>query len=118
MEADHEIRDVARRLRRRMSLPEVLLWKVLRGSGTGLHFRKQHPLGPYVVDFYCDEAKLAVEVDGYSHGTDDQPERDARRDAWLAEKGVRTLRISAREVLRSPDDAGRTILTFVEDNPL
>jgi very-short-patch-repair endonuclease len=118
MEANHEIRDAARRLRRRMSLPEVLLWKVLRGSGIGLHFRKQHPLGPYVLDFYCDEAKLAVEVDGYAHGTDDRPERDARRDAWLAEKGVRTLRISAREVLRSPDDAARTILAFVEDHPL
>jgi very-short-patch-repair endonuclease len=75
-------------------------------------------VGPYVLDFYCDEAKLAVEVDGYSHGTDDRPERDARRDAWLEEKGVRTLRIAAREVLRSPDDAARTILTFVEDHPL
>ena len=118
MDANHEIRDAARRLRRRMSLPEVLLWKVLRGSGIGLHFRKQHPFGPCVLDFYCDAAKLAVEVDDYAHGTEDQPERDARRDAWLAAKGVRTFRIAAREVLRSPDDAGRTILTFVEDNPL
>ena len=53
-----------------MSLPEVLLWKAIKGGArsNGLHFRKQHPIGPYVLDFYCDAAKLAVEVDGANHG--------------------------------------------------
>ena len=73
-----------------MSLPEVLLWKELKGRKVGLHFRRQHPLGPYVLDFYCDEAKLAVEVDGSSHGTDNRPDRDDRRDGWLAGKGIRS----------------------------
>lgn len=100
-----------------MSLPEVLLWKELKGGKLGLHFRKQHPLGPYVLDFYCDAAKLAVEVDGYSHGTDDRPQRDDRRDAWLADKGIRTLRLAAREVLRSPYDVVLGIKIFVEENP-
>jgi very-short-patch-repair endonuclease len=77
-----------------MSLPEVLLWRVPKGRKMeGLHFRKQHPVGPYVLDFYCDARKLAVEVDGGSHGFGDRPDRDDRRDAWLAERGVRTLRV-------------------------
>lgn len=117
MEAQDEIRDAARQLRRRMSLPEVLLWKELKGGKIGLHFRKQHPIGPYVLDFYCAEANLAVEVDGQSHGTGDHPLRDARRDIWLAEKGVRTLRLTARDVLNSPYDIALGIRTFVEENP-
>jgi very-short-patch-repair endonuclease len=84
MEASHEIRGAARQLRRRISLPEALLWKELRGGRIGLHFRKQHPLGPYVLDFYCDAAKLAVEVDSYVHGTSDRPARDARRSPQRA----------------------------------
>ena len=75
-----------------MSPPEARLWMALRKrAGGGLRFRRQHPIGPYVLDFYCDSAKLAVEVDGFAHVTGDHPERDLRRDAWLAgERSVRT----------------------------
>ena len=69
-----------------------------RKSAGGLKFRRQHPAGPYVLDFYCDSAKLAVEVDGFVHVTGDHPERDARRDAWLVQRGIRTLRIDSRDV--------------------
>ena len=47
-----------------MSLPEVLFWKVVRRNGVGLKFRRQHPFGPYILDFYCLELKFAVEIDG------------------------------------------------------
>ena len=57
----------AKRLRSTMSLPEVLLWQALRRQQTGMRFRRQHPAGPYILDFYCDAAKLCVEVDGESH---------------------------------------------------
>ena len=68
MEAPRQTRRLARTLRQEMSLPEVLLWNAIKGGKLdGLHFRKQHPLGPYVLDFYCDDAKLCVEVDGASH---------------------------------------------------
>ena len=87
----------ARQLRGSMSLPERLLWDQLRGKRTGLRFRRQHPAGPYVLDFYCDGAKLCVEVDGESH--DFTAARDERRDAWLRTRGVRTLRIAAGDVL-------------------
>ena len=69
MDAHAVTRDRAKRLRAEMDLPERLLWKRLnRGQLGGLHFRRQHPVNPYILDFYCDAARLAVEVDGYSHG--------------------------------------------------
>jgi len=69
-----------------------------RKAADGLRFRRQHPIGPYILDFYCDSAKLAVEVDGYVHATGDRPRRDARRDDWLAQRGIRTLRITPQDV--------------------
>ncbi len=90
----------ARRLRRQMSLPEVILWDCLRkGRLTSLRFRRQHPLGLYIVDFYCPSARLAVEIDGEGHGHPDQERHDQARDRWLASEGVRVLRIPAASVL-------------------
>jgi very-short-patch-repair endonuclease len=82
-----------------MSLPERLLWSQLRREQTGFHWRKQHPAGEYDLDFYCDRAKLCVEVDGEAHDRGDQPAEDALRDAWLARQKILTLRIPASEVL-------------------
>jgi very-short-patch-repair endonuclease len=80
-----------------MSLPERLLWAAIRKQRTGLRFRRQHPAGPYVLDFYCDEAKLCIEIDGHSH--DFTVRNDRARDRWLVDRGVRTLRVSAHDVL-------------------
>jgi very-short-patch-repair endonuclease len=115
VDAAAEPRDFAKTLRRRLTLPEGLLWRAIKGRKLqGLHFRRQHPIGPYVLDFYCDAAKLAVEIDGQSHDFGGQPQRDERRDAWVGAKGIRTLRISAEIVLHDVDDATRTILGFLE----
>ncbi|WP_432767681.1 MAG: DUF559 domain-containing protein [Sphingopyxis sp.] len=92
---------VARGLRREMSLPEVLLWQRLRGRPGGVKFRRQHPVGRYVADFYAAEAKTIVEVDGLAH--DARAERDAVRDAWLQEQGFVVVRVAAAEVLRDVD---------------
>jgi very-short-patch-repair endonuclease len=91
---------LARKLRRTVSLPEVLLWEHLRGKKTGFKFRHQHPIGPYVTDFYCMEARLAVEVDGEFHERGDRPLRDAERDQFFELNGYRVLRVAAGEVLR------------------
>ncbi|MBS0361991.1 MAG: DUF559 domain-containing protein [Proteobacteria bacterium] len=115
MDAPNQTRAFAKVLRRKLTLPEGLLWRAIKGRKlAGLHFRKQHPIGPYVLDFYCDSRKLAVEVDGQSHNFGDRPERDDRRDAWLADKGIRTLRIRAATVLEDVDIATRTILGFLD----
>jgi very-short-patch-repair endonuclease len=90
----------ARALRRALTLPEVLLWQALRGGRVGgLRFRRQHPVGPYVLDFYCPSARLALEVDGAVHDLPNQAGRDLRRDAWLAGQGIRVLRVLAADVL-------------------
>jgi len=95
----------ARRLRRKMSPPEARLWSRLRARAPGAPiFRRQHPVGPYVIDFYCATARLAVEVDGIGHDMGDRPQRDLRRDAWLSAQGVSVVRIPASEVMRAVDD--------------
>ena len=93
-----------------MSLPEVLLWRELRTRPDGLKFRKQHPTGPYSLDFYCNDARLAIEVDGEAHGRGDRPKLDKARDAWIARAGIMTMRIPATEVLHDLEAVLRAIL--------
>jgi very-short-patch-repair endonuclease len=83
-----------------MSLPEVMLWKTLRGREEGKPvFRRQHPLGPYVLDFFCARARLCIEVDGGAHSFGDRPAADARRDAYLRSLGIDVVRCAAAEVI-------------------
>lgn len=89
----------ARALRRNMTLPEGLLWRELRKRPGGFKFRRQHPIGPYIADFYCPLARLVVEVDGEGHNRGEQAGHDLRRDDWMHRKGLVVLRISARDVL-------------------
>lgn len=96
-----------------MSLPEVLLWRCLRRRALGFKFRKQHPLAPYVLDFYCPEAKLVVEVDGEAHNRGDRSMRDARRDRILGELGLKIIRVPARDVLASPETVAEAIVASV-----
>ena len=100
----------ARHLRREMTLPEVMLWNLLRGDPDGVKFRRQHPLGDFILDFYCAKAKVCFEIDGIAHDMGDRPERDLRRDAWLAEQGIEVLRIPASDVLKSPEDIAEAIV--------
>ena len=103
----------ARQLRRKMTLPEVVLWQALRkGRVAGLRFRRQHPIGPYILDFYCASARLGLEVDGFAHDTAAQAKHDQRRAAWLWEHGVRLLRIQAGAVLR--DERLEEVLVAIE----
>ncbi len=79
----------ARRLRKDMTPSEVALWKHLRGSKLGHRFRRQEPIGPYIVDFVCFDRRLVVEADGDHH---EKSRHDARRDAYLRREGFRVLR--------------------------
>ena len=84
-----------------MTSPEVILWQSLRKGGLAdMRFRRQHAVGPYILDFYSAVARLAVEIDGMGHDGPNQSQHDARRDAWLSEQQIRVLRFSARDVLR------------------
>jgi very-short-patch-repair endonuclease len=105
----------ARRLRKQMSLPEVLLWRLLRKASPPI--RRQHPVGSYVLDFYCPAAKLIIEVDGFAHDTGDRPGRDEARDAWLRAQGLRVERIAARDVLRDCVGCADAILRLCQAGP-
>ncbi|HEX8553147.1 MAG TPA: endonuclease domain-containing protein [Sphingomonas sp.] len=109
LEGSCKARGRAKRLRATMTPPELALWSALRGNQEGLRFRRQQPAGPFVLDFYCAPAKLAVEVDGEAHARGDRPARDATRDAWLAAQGVRVLRYAATDVLTNLEGVVRQI---------
>ena len=89
----------ARSLRRGRTPAENTLWKALRARRfMGLKFRRQHPIGPFVLDFYCPERNLAIELDGGGHAAERSIEEDRSRAAWLARRGVRLLRFWTPEV--------------------
>ncbi len=88
-----EYPDLARVLRRQMTSAEKVLWFKLRNrKSAGAKFRRQQPFGPYVLDFYCAEHKLNLELDGGQHDLPEQREHDRQREAFLQQEGVTTLR--------------------------
>jgi very-short-patch-repair endonuclease len=102
MEAPPETVERAKELRRKLTLPEVILWRALRGRKLdGARFRRQHPIGPFILDFYCDEARLTIEVDGSGHQHPDQARYDQQRTEWLEARRVAVLRVYARDVLEN-----------------
>lgn len=103
----------AKRFRRTLSLPEKLLWARLKSAD--LRIRRQHPIGPYVLDFYFAAARLAIEVDGAAHDFGNRPKRDEVRTRWLKEQGVEIIRIPARDVLQDPDATTDALLRLCAD---
>jgi len=94
----------ARAQRRKSTCAEQMLWQMLRGRQL-MHakFRRQHPIGPFIVDFFCREAGLVIEADGAPHFP--RPPRDRRRDAWLAAAGLVVLRLPNHLIVHHPDRA-------------
>jgi len=107
----------ARRLRKDMSLPEMLLWRLLRAKPMGVKFRRQHPIGDFVVDFYCHQARTVIEIDGISHDMGDQPGFDTRRDGVIAEMGNTIVRIPARDVLSNPAAVAESLVALCLASP-
>lgn len=102
----------ARRLRQSLTPPEVALWVRLKGRQLeGFGFRRQHVVEPYILDFYCEAARLAIEVDGQAHSAPDSVAHDARRDAFLRHRGIETLRLPASLVL---DDVTAALSRILE----
>jgi len=102
----------AHKLRANMTLPEVLLWNYLRCKPLGVKFRRQHPVGKFVIDFYCPSAKIGIEIDGLAHDLGSRPLKDEARDLWLADQGIRIVRLRASEVLKSVGDAAEAIVAL------
>lgn len=89
----------ARKLRTEMSLPETILWRELRKRPGGFKYRRQHPAGIYVLDFYCASVRLAIEVDGFAHDSARAAKADEARAHFLRSQHVATLRVPAKAVL-------------------
>jgi very-short-patch-repair endonuclease len=97
-----ELKPRRRELRAQLTQAEAILWRRLqRRQLCGRKFRRQHSVGPYVLDFYCPEVKLAVELDGAAHDHDRALRRDAFRTAYLAATGVRVIRFENDDVVRN-----------------
>ncbi|MEO3386374.1 endonuclease domain-containing protein [Mesorhizobium sp. CAU 1741] len=97
-----EMRHKARSLRNHATRAETLLWYELRGlKSEGIKFRRQSPLGPYIVDFVCPAARLVVEVDGDLHESNGGKRHDANRDAWLRSLGYHVLRVDEPDVIHN-----------------
>jgi very-short-patch-repair endonuclease len=94
---NHKLKQLARNLRNNSTLAEVLLWRQLKGKQVrGYDFHRQKPIDKYIVDFYCPDLLLAIEIDGSSH--DEKIEQDVNRQQKLESLGVRFLRFTDREV--------------------
>lgn len=90
-----------RTLRVEQTSAESSLWSAIRGGKLkGIHFRRQHPIDKYIVDFYCHYRKLIIEVDGSSHNDIGTTLADEERDAWLVKKGYKVLRFTNEEVYK------------------
>ncbi|MDZ4376447.1 MAG: DUF559 domain-containing protein, partial [Phenylobacterium sp.] len=101
----------ARALRKTMSSAEVILWSRLRGRGPDRPtFRRQHPYGNIILDFYCPSAALDIEVDGRTHWDEEAQAKDQARDAWLSSQGIEVLRIPASSVYSDLGDVVDGIL--------
>jgi very-short-patch-repair endonuclease len=110
---DHK-RAFAKQLRQTMTDTERLLWRYLRRSHFGVKFRRQQPIGQYIVDFVCFENKLVVEVDGGQHL---ESASDERRDAWLRGQGFEILRFWNNQVLEQTEAVLEKIYGVLSPSP-
>jgi very-short-patch-repair endonuclease len=108
----------ARALRRSLTDAERVIWYGLRAHRLdGIGFRRQTPIGPYIVDFVSHQAKLIIEIDGGQHFESEHLRRDARRDAVLESKGFRVLRFNNYDVLTNRTGVLESILSVIQDAP-
>jgi very-short-patch-repair endonuclease len=100
----------ARALRKKETWAEKLMWGWLRDRHfSGYKFRRQHPRGDYYLDFFCEEASLAIELDGSGHGRPDQQSHDAEREKFLTTQGIKVLRFWNSHLRRNKQEIRDTI---------
>ena len=105
---------IARRLRREMTDAERRVWSKLRNNQLSVKFRRQVPFGKFILDFYCAQVKLCVELDGSQHYTEEGKLKDEIRDMYLHREGVEVLRFSDREALTNTNGVLQTIYEKIQ----
>ena len=109
------LKQLARELRKNGTLAEALLWRELKGRALGFEFHRQLPIDDYVVDFYCHELRLAIEIDGSSHEWPEANREDVERQARLESLGVCFLRFADKDVKRHLGEVVDSIRIWIED---
>ena len=110
-----KLKMLARKLRKEMTLSEVLLWQEIRRKRLGVEFHRQVPIDEYIVDFYCHELFLAIEIDGSSHVFDEVQINDIKRQERLESLGVRFIRFDDLDVKRNMQEVVRQLVLKVEE---
>ena len=110
-----EKKAMARRLRKKLTPAEALMWWRLRRDFDGWRFRRQHPIGTYIADFACIEARLVIEIDGATHGTVEERAYDERRTRYIEAGDWRVIRFSNDEVVANRDGVRETIFRALQD---
>jgi very-short-patch-repair endonuclease len=111
------LKELARNLRNNSTLSEIILWKNIKGKQMlGYDFHRQKPLGNYIVDFFCNELMLAIEIDGSSHHWEGVYEKDQKRQREIEEYGVRFLRFEDISVKKNIQMVLEVIVNWIEEN--
>jgi cyclase len=112
--ADKLLFERAAKLRRQQTSAEEILWNYLRTKPLGFKFRRQHPFSVYILDFYCHELKLAIEVDGSIHNIEEVKENDEIRQKQLEQNCINFLRFSNDEIRLKPEEVIQQIETYLK----
>lgn len=104
-------------LRNNATSAEAILWAKLKGKQlSGYKFRRQQGIDQYIIDFYCSEYQLAIEIDGATHSTDEEIERDKRRQSEIEKLGIQFLRFTNPDIYQNLDEVLKTILDWLEQH--
>jgi very-short-patch-repair endonuclease len=106
----------AKALRRNMTTAERKLWSLVRRNRLGFHFRRQAPLGPFILDFYCPAAKLVVELDGTHHDLSEEKDYDKLREEHLKVPGLKIIRFKNDQILRNASGVLAEIQAQIESS--
>ena len=111
-----KLKYLASQLRNSSIQSEIRLWKYLKGKQTGVRFIRQKPVGDYIVDFYCKELQIAIELDGLSHQYEETIKRDEEKEVYLKSINIKVLRFDDKEIMGDIDNVMAVILDCIEQS--
>ena len=106
-------KDKSKYLRKELTSPEVLFWDEVRDSKIGYKFRRQHPIDNYILDFYCYEKNLNIEIDGKDH--EYYKEDDDKRDEYMRYKGIKVIRYKAVDIFNNLDNILMSLKEYLDN---
>lgn len=113
--ASHLIFANAKQLRKNMTAAEIVLWMYLKAGISDCKFRRQHPIGIYIADFYCHKAKLIIEIDGSIHNLDEVKQNDKEKKSYLINNGYSVTRFTNKEVMTQAETVLEKIKRIIDE---